>query len=170
MNKQKTLVALEDIIVVSVPTTMGDFAEFITGKSQTPPSTFVVPKGEVWELAIISPDKTQFVLLREFDKGVVRDCNHFIDKNSCGEFEFRGIDHKESHKLRFIKTEEEEKRSSVIFQDLESRNRVFISNQLELFQEKVNKQIAEEQASLKLKKDRAKYLSIFKPQPLDNQK
>jgi hypothetical protein len=130
----------------------------------------VVPKGEVWELEIISPDKTKFVLLREFDKGVVRECNDFIDKNSCGEFEFRGIDYKESYKLRFIKTEEEEKRSSVIFLDLESRNSMFILNQLEQFKEKLSSQRAEEQARIKLKQDRAKYLSVFNAQILDNEK
>ena len=161
MDKKTGKFAVEDLILVSIPTQIKNFKNqpAATGEFKE----VFLPHGAVWELAIISPDKTEFVLLREFVEKKVRACNDYVKKNACGEFEFKTINSKESYRLRFIKEDLEEKKG-IVWEELVNRNSLFIYEQINCFEQYLKQQQQDKKDERFLQKCRKEYLSVFEEQ------
>ena len=158
MNKEELRLSVEDLILVSIPTQIKNFKNQAAATGEF--KEVFLRHGAVWELAIISPDKTEFVLLREFEEKTVRLCNNYIPKNSCGEFEFKTINSKESLRLRFIKEDYEEK-YGILFNDLIDRNNLYLFGQLSNCEREIREKQEEKKNEMHLQECRKKYLSLF---------
>lgn len=157
MNIKEMRFSLGDFALVTQKRALKDYnvsvGQFFGLKEDSP-----IPCGAVYELALINPQATKFVLVRDLEKG--GPVQNF--KGNAVGFRIDGQKMpKELTELLAKHFSEEDKRLGVEFHSLETENSVMISHQLHHYNNERQMQPLYEKKQILVAKSRKEYLEIF---------
>ena len=157
MNIKEMRFSLGDFALVTQKRVLKDYnvsvGQFFGLKEDSP-----IPCGAVYELALINPQATKFVLVRDLEKG--GPVQNF--KGNAVGFRIGGQKMpKELTELVAKHFSEEDKRLGVEFHSLQTENSVMISHQLHHYNNERQMQPLYEKKQILVAKSRKEYLEIF---------
>lgn len=157
MNIKEMRFSLGDFALVTQKRVLKDYnvsvGQFFGLKEDSP-----IPCGAVYELALINPQSTKFVLVRDLEKG--GPVQNF--KGNAVGFRIGGLKMpKELTELLAKHFSEEDKRLGVEFHSLATENSVMISHQLHHYNNERQMQPLYEKKQKLIAKSRKEYLEIF---------